>query len=123
MATQLEAFRIFIPEMNDFDDTIVGQYLTLAATHLNPDFYPEEVRGLAMIYKAASLLLNRRQTAAGQNTGAFMIREKEGDLERQYKERGNGSGGKTFANSYEQLLDEITPKGGFIMSGTLGFYC
>ncbi|MGN6701460.1 MAG: hypothetical protein ACTHKB_00675 [Burkholderiaceae bacterium] len=116
MATQLETFRIVAPELASLDDPTVLQGLSLAALQMNPDFFPVDVRGLALVYKAASMLTNRmRRGDTGGGAGGAVIMEKEGDLLRQY-ETVRDTRGRPMTNAYDALLDEITPKGGFILT-------
>lgn len=105
MATQLEIFRLVAPEFAAVTDIDVQKFLDLAPLFINPLAYPEESRGLALVYKAASLLYVKSQSESGENTGGILIREKEGDLERAWSVDGNAS--KSSGNAYDDLLDQL----------------
>jgi len=81
MITSLEYFRLIAPEFASESELTVGLYLDMAASFVNSAAYvnPE----LATAYQAASLMLESKNSASGV-TGGALIREKEGDLERQY---------------------------------------
>lgn len=84
MATQLEAFRMVAPEFDAESDTMVQNFLDLSPLYINPDIYPVESRGLAIVLKAASLMFNRKKSATGSSGGGAVVEEKEGDLMRKY---------------------------------------
>jgi hypothetical protein len=115
MASQLETLRLLAPEFAAVNDTLVLQFLGLAGLHMNPEAFPENVRGLALVYKAASLLHDRGLTSSGVNTSAFVTSEKEGDLERTYKEL-RGASSLSLRNGYEQKLSELFPQFGMMVT-------
>lgn len=123
MATQLEAFRFIVPEMQSKTDTEVLQALNIATQFLNLDIIPDNVQGLALVYKAASLLHERGRNMASSSAmaaanGTFISSKKEGDVEVQYKESGGESrGGANVAlNGYESQLAALLPTGGFMFT-------
>lgn len=105
MATQLEVFRIVAPEFAGETDITVQAFLDLAPLYINPEIYPVESRGLALVLKAASLMLNRTRSASGSSSGGALLEEKEGDLMRKY-----GASNKNGAtiDIYEQQLLQLS---------------
>lgn len=105
MATQLETFRLLIPEFAGTSDTDVQSFLDIAPLIIDPLKYSEETRGLALVYQAASLLYMTKQSSSGSSSGMDLTMEKEGDLQRSY-----GSGSKTSGMTkdiYQQQLDML----------------
>ena len=105
MATQLEILRLVAPEFAAVADIDVQKFLDLAPLFIDPLRYPEESRGLALVYQAASLLYKQAQSSSGENTGGILIREKEGDLERAWAVGGNAK--KSSGNAYDDLLAQL----------------
>jgi len=106
MATQLEILRLVAPEFAAVSDLDVQKFLDLAPLFINPLTYPEESRGLALVYQAASLLYKQAQSSSGDNAGGILIREKEGDLERAWAV-GDNSKASSSGNSYDDLLKQL----------------
>ena len=111
MATQLETFRIIAPEFASSPDQTVQNFLDLAPLFIDPMLYPEDKRGLALVLQSASLMYNQKQSTTGSSSGGQLVREKEGDLERQY---GNASSSSSSTlknmprNIYLQQLDMMS---------------
>lgn len=105
MATQLEVFRIVAPEFSGELDATVQAFLDLAPLYINPEIYPVESRGLALVLKAASLMYQRKRSASGSSSGGAILEEKEGDLMRKYG--ATGKNGETL-DIYEQQLRELS---------------
>ena len=119
MVSQQEAFRFLIPEMSTVSDADLTQALAIASLHLNLDILPDEVQGLALVYKAASILYERNRNATSSNAstaeeGTFISSKREGNLEIQYKQL-DGSLAVT-SNNYEKMLMSLMPVGGFIIT-------
>ena len=109
MATQLEVFRLVAPEFATVDDTTVQQFLDLAPLFIDPLLYPEDKRGMALVLQAASLMYQQKQSITGASNGGQLVREKEGDLERQYGSRSSSSTSKMIPrNIYLQQLDMLS---------------
>lgn len=107
MATQLETFRLLIPEFVLTSDADVQSFLDIAALIIDPLKYNEETRGLALIYQAASLLYMKNQSASGESSGLDLTMEKEGDLQRSYGKSSTSSSGMT-KDIYLQMLDTLS---------------
>jgi len=109
MATQLEVLRIVAPEFASVSDETVQGMLDLAPLFISPELYPVESRGLALVYQACILLLQRQSSESGTSGGGDLIREKEGDLERQFSssqtKSNNHFGG---ASIYQNMLDRLS---------------
>lgn len=108
MATQLETFRLLIPEFASTGDTDVQKFLDIAPLIIDPLKYSEESRGLALVYQAASLLYQTTQSANGNSSGMDLTMEKEGDLTRQYGGGASNRNGKVAKDIYLQMLDTIS---------------
>ena len=106
MASQLETLRLIAPEFASINDVIVQSMLDISPLLIDPLIYPENVRGLALVYQACILLAQRNASADGTaSMGGTLTREKEGDLERQLSVGKSKSGAK---NQYEIMLDQIS---------------
>ena len=109
MATQLETFRIIAPEFASSPDQTVQNFLDLAPLFIDPMLYPEDKRGIALVFQAASLMYQQKQSITGASNGGQLVREKEGDLERQYGSRSSSSTSKMIPrNIYLQQLDMLS---------------
>lgn len=113
MATQLEIFRLVAPEFAASSDTDVQKFLDLAPLFIDPMRYPEESRGLILVYQAASLMYRQglsSGTVSGGTGGSNLIREKEGDLERAWGRTSSSAATSKFGerNMYDVLLDQLT---------------
>ena len=111
MATQLEVFRLVAPEFATVDDTTVQQFLDLAPLFIDPLLYPEDKRGMALVLQAASLMYQQKQSITGASNGGQLVREKEGDLERQYGSASSSSSSTLKnmpRNIYLQQLDMLS---------------
>lgn len=88
MTTSLQYFRLVAPEFATELDATVNSWLDMAASFVDSAAYvnPE----LALALQAASLMLNAKNSANGQTAGGALVREKEGDLERQYAAPNSG---------------------------------
>lgn len=116
MATQLEAFRLLIPEFAATSDADVQAFLDLAPHFIDPMQYAESVRGLALVYQAASLMYRKKQSETGSSSGGELASEKEGDLARSYF-KGGGVGVKGASSDiYAQQLDTLSLAVGGIMT-------
>jgi len=108
MATQLEILRLVAPEFAAVDDATVLAMLDLAPLITDPQLYPVATRDLAMVYQACILLAQRSASASGTaSTGGTLVREKEGDLERQYSSS-TSSNGTMAKNQYQLMLDRLS---------------
>lgn len=114
MATQLETFRLLIPEFAASSDETVQSFLDIAPLFIDPMRYSEATRGLALVYQAASLMYQQKQSSLGDSSGLDVTMEKEGDLQRSY---GKSSSGET-KDIYMQMLDKLSLQfaGGCIMT-------
>jgi hypothetical protein len=108
MATQLETLRLVAPEFASVDDVTVQAMLDIAPLIIDPLLYSEEVRGLALVYQACILLAQRQASSNGTaSAGGTLVREKEGDLERQFS-AGTSTNGAASKNQYELMLDKLS---------------
>ena len=105
MTTQLSVFRIVAPEFAGESDSMVQNYLDLAPLYINPEIYPTESRGLALVLKAASLMLNRKKSSSGSSGGGAIVEEKEGDLMRKYS---TDASAVSVVDIYEQQLNQLS---------------
>lgn len=105
MATQLEVFRLVIPEFASTSDSDVQAFLDIAPLIIDPLKFSEDVRGLALVYQAASLLYQKKQSANGDSSGLDLTMEKEGDLQRSF---GKSSTSGTTKDIYLQMLDKLS---------------
>jgi hypothetical protein len=107
MATQLEVLRLIAPEFTGIPDASVQAFLDLAPLFIDPMAYPEESRGLALVYMACSLMYDRGLSASGASNGGQLVREREGDLERQYSQASQNGGSVKSLNIYMQQLKNL----------------
>ena len=108
MATQLETFRLLIPEFATTSDVEVQSFLDIAPLIIDPLKYSVETRGLALVYQAASLLYMTKQSSSGSSSGLDLTMEKEGDLTRQYGGGASNRNGKVAKDIYLQVLDTLS---------------
>lgn len=109
MATQLETLRLVAPEFASVDDVTVQAMLDIAPLIIDPLLYAENIRGLALVYQACILLAQRSASASGTaSTGGTLVREKEGDLERQFSSSTNSTTGEAAQNQYELMLARLS---------------
>ena len=108
MATQLEAFRLLIPEFAATSDADVQAFLDLAPHFIDPMQYAESVRGLALVYQAASLMYRKNQSASGNSSGGGLASEKEGDLSRSYFKGSGTSVRGASSDIYAKQLDALS---------------
>lgn len=115
MATQLETFRLLIPEFAASSDETVQSFLDLAPLFIDPLRYSVETRGLALVYQAASLMYQQKQSSLGDSSGLDVTMEKEGDLQRSF---GKPNGKAVSKDIYLQALDRLSMQfaGGCIMT-------
>ena len=106
MATQIEAFRLVAPEFSSSSDEVIQSFLDLAVLFIEPMKYSEDVRGLAIVYQAASLMYKQKQSSSGQSSGLDLTMEKEGDLQRSYGKSSSSTNGMT-KDIYQQQLDML----------------
>lgn len=106
MATQLETFRLLIPEFSAISDIDVQKFLDLAPLYIDPMKFSEDTRGLALVYQAASLMYQQKQSSSGQSSGLDLTMEKEGDLQRSYGKSSSSTNGMT-KDIYQQQLDML----------------
>jgi len=108
MESQLDTLRLIAPEFAAVDNTTVESMLQLSALIIDPLAYPENIRGLALVYQAC-ILLSQRSASANGTAGATgdLTMEKEGDLQRSYSA---GSSNDRFGakNQYEIMLDKLS---------------
>lgn len=108
MATQLETLRLIAPEFASIDDVTVQAMLDIAPLIIDPMMYSEDVRGLALVYQACILLAQRQASESGTaSASGDLVREKEGDLERQFS-AGSSSSGAPAKNQYELMLEKLS---------------
>lgn len=105
MATQLETFRLVAPEFATTSDTDVQAFLDMAPLFIDPMQYSVETRGLALVYQAASLMYQQKQSTSGDSSGLDLTMEKEGDLQRSY---GKPNGKAVSRDIYLQALDRLS---------------
>ena len=115
MATQLETFRLLIPEFAASSDETVQSFLYLAPLFIDPLRYSVETRGLALVYQAASLMYQQKLSSLGDSSGLDVTMEKEGDLQRSF---GKPNGKAVSKDIYLQALDRLSMQfaGGCIMT-------
>lgn len=106
MATQLEVLRLIAPEFDVVSDTDVQAFLDLAPLYINPELYPVESRGLALVLMACSLMVKQKKSSAGTSGGGTIIEEKEGDLMIKYAS-GTSASAATI-DIYEQQLNQLS---------------
>lgn len=108
MASQCETLRLVAPEFDSEDEFVVENMLSLAALVIDPMAYPENTRGLAIVYQAC-ILLSQRAASANGTAGATgdLTMEKEGDLQRSYA-AGKSAGRFGSKNQYELALDKLS---------------
>lgn len=111
MTTQLEAFRLIAPEFAGESDETVHMFLDMAPLYINAEAYPENQRGLALVLKAASLMLLRKGSASGISAGGALKREREGDLEREYAQSTSG-GSNANLDIYAAQLKQLGASAG-----------
>ena len=105
MASQLETFRLVAPEFASVSDAEVQKFLDLAPLFIDPLKYSVETRGLAIVYQAASLMYQQKQSTSGDSSGLDLTMEKEGDLQRSY---GKPNGKAVSKDIYLQALDRLS---------------
>jgi len=105
MASQLETFRLVAPEFASVSDVEVQKFLDLAPLFIDPMQYSVETRGLALVYQAASLMYQQKQSTSGDSSGLDLTMEKEGDLQRSY---GKPNGNAVSKDIYLQALDRLS---------------
>lgn len=106
--TQLTTLRLIAPEFASIDDVTVQAMLDLAPLFIEPSLYPVEIRDLALVYQACILLAQRNASASGTaSASGNLVREKEGDLERQFS-AGSSSSSSAAKNQYELMLDKLS---------------
>lgn len=116
MATQLEVFRLVVPEFASEIDATVQAFLDLAPHFIDPMLYDESVRGFALVYQAASLMYQKNQSALGNSSGGQLASEKEGDLARSYFKSGTANTKTTATDIYAQQLDKLSLAVGGILT-------
>lgn len=106
--TQLTTLRLIAPEFASVDDVIVQAMLDLAPLFIESSLYPVETRDLALVYQACILLAQRAASSNGTaSAGGTLVREKEGDLERQFS-AGTSTNGAPAKNQYELMLAQLS---------------
>lgn len=108
MESQLDTLRLVAPEFAAVDDSTVENMLQLGALVIDPMAYPENTRGLALVYQACILLSQRSASANGTaGTAGDLTSEKEGDLSRSFAV---GASKDRFGskNQYELMLDKLS---------------
>lgn len=108
MATSLELFRLVAPEFSASDDATVQSFIDLAPYFVDVLLYPVEKRELVIALQAASLMFNQKQSTIGSSSGGTLVREKEGDLERQYGNTSSSNSKIATRNIYLQQLDMLS---------------
>lgn len=105
MATQLEVLRLIAPEFSAVSDTDVQAFLDLAPLYINPELYPVESRGLALVLMACSLMVKQKKSSSGSSGGGVVVEEKEGDLMRKYSTDASSA---ASIDIYEQQLKQLS---------------
>lgn len=106
MATQLETLRLLAPEFASVLDADVQKTLDIAPLIIDPLLFPEDQRGLALVYQACVLLSQRSASANGTAGNGDITSEKEGDLSRSYAiSKSDRFGSK---NQYQLMLDRLS---------------
>lgn len=83
--------------------------LDLAPLFIESSLYPAETRDLALVYQACILLAQRDASASGTaSSGGTLVKEKEGDLERQFSSSINSNTGEAAKNQYELMLAKLS---------------
>lgn len=116
MATQLEIFRLVAPEFSAETDLTIQAFLDLAPHFIDPMLYAESVRGFALVYQAASLMYQKKQSTVGNSSGGELASEKEGDLARSYFKGGTANTKTTATDIYAQQLDKLSLAVGGILT-------
>lgn len=98
--TILEIFRVIAPEFADVTDEVVQANIDIYADMISRSNFGKYYGRAVAFYTAHNMALTKIMTSSGSTStdviGGAVIREKEGDLERQYSE------GKTTSD----LLDK-----------------
>lgn len=85
-------------------DATVNTFITLAGDFINADLFDN--KELALALQAASLMLMRKQSSTGESSGLDLMREREGDLEREYA-RGERLSTSSTKDIYQKQLDML----------------
>lgn len=114
--TALEYFRLLAPEFSAVLDATVNSWLTIAGNLFVADCLDSERLAMATaLYAAHMLKLSTLSAGGGAVPAGPLIREKEGDLEREYAQGITASSSGSLMNSTvygKQFLDITRPCGG-----------
>lgn len=109
--TILEVFRLIAPEFADVTDEVVQANIDLYADMISKKNFGRFYERAVAFYTAHNMALANIVSAEGSSgssiTAGAIIREKEGDLERQYSEGGSSTDlfDKTlYGRQYQSLL-------------------
>lgn len=97
--THLEYFRLFATEFASMSDVDVGVWLTIAGNQVSVSGLSEENQKMALALYAAHLIKTQQEASSGGVIVGSVIREKEGDLEREYAQTTNKSFNSAYATT------------------------
>ena len=114
--TILEIFRVIAPEFKDISDEVVQANIDIYADMISRSAFGKYYERAVAFYTAHNMALTNMMTSSGSTSadviGGSIIREKEGDLERQYSEGKTTSDllDKTvYGKQYLNLMGIIVP--------------
>ena len=115
-------FKLLIPEFADLTDEVISANIDLYSCFVSSSYFGNLYTKALCYYVAHNMTLNNIVSGSGSNSGYLVsgdiIREKEGDLERQYASSNNSSSnidsllGKSYYGVvYKQIRDMLRPIG------------
>ena len=114
--TILEIFRVIAPEFKDISDEVIQANIDIYADMISRSAFGKYYERAVAFYTAHNMALTNMMTSSGSTSadviGGSIIREKEGDLERQYSEGKTTSDllDKTvYGKQYLNLMGIIVP--------------
>lgn len=109
--TSLEYFRLFAPAFVSLTDGVANVWITVAGNLANVEGLPAETANMALALYAAHLYsLTLNQGAGSSSARGAVLREKEGDLEREYAQvKGDTTwlGSSTYGLQFMQVTRAI----------------
>ncbi len=105
--TPLEYFRLLVPAFSELSDAEVLEFLVVAENFVNVGCLTTEPANLARAMYAAHLLFERQASNSAVIGGGAVVREKEGDLEREYSSNAEvvyGLEGNPYGRRYLELI-------------------
>ena len=110
--TALQYFRMFASEFASIDDVTVQAWLDIAVLRFHAECLTQELLNQATAYAAAHLIKMGLLSSSGGVSSGLIVREKEGDLEREYAKPlaiSGSSGGWNSTPYGMQFMDLIKP--------------